>query len=786
MDDQLRTSRQYAIGSWQSWLLVAYCLLLTAYSFSQSYKRTDTIPVKENGNWLKMPWVGGHNYCQFSDIDMNFDGTKDLFVFDRSGHKITTYMNDGTPHTVDYYDSTAKYASKFPHLEDWVLIRDYNCDGMPDIFTYANPVAGIKVWRNTSSGGNLQFTLQTLYIKSNYNPSVANLYVSRVDIPAIDDVDGDGDLDVLTFDFSSTNVEFHINKSQELSYGCDSLIFQLDTSGCWGNFQENFSTCGVNLGSTCRIGNPDSSSNQSSVVSRQLQNTTNNRQRTTINEQLARERHAGSCSVCLDMDADGAKEILIGDISCCNMTMLTNGGSPSAANMISKDTTFPSTNIPVAISVFPCGYFLDVNNDNKRDLIVAPNASASIDKESIWYYENIGTDNAPIFSRKKRSLFQEDMIDIGSGANPVFFDFTGDGLTDLLISNYKMVADTCPSNDSYTIYAYNNIGTASSPKFDLVNTDYANLSSQLPAISAKHLTFGDLDNDGDADMLVGEYGGFIHYFTNTGGAGPAVFNLTTQNYPDNIGNPIDVGNYATPQLIDADRDGDLDLIIGEQWGNLNYYKNIGTSTAPSYSFVTTSFGGVDVLNWNFTGYSVPFMYDDAGSYKMIVGSEASRTLGTKTGWLWYFDSIDVNLSGNFHLVDSLYQNIWEGLQMTVNGKDITGDGRIDLVIGNYSGGVAFYIGDTLTTGIADPESSSGYDFDFTIYPNPTSGKIEVRSEKSEVKSIEIFNVFGELVYSINHPFTQSLIDLSQAPNGVYLCKVRGDNFRKTKKVVVLK
>ena len=84
--------------------------------------------------------------------------------------------------------------------------------------------------------------------------------------------------------------------------------------------------------------------------------------------------------------------------------------------------------------------------------------------------------------------------------------------------------------------------------------------------------------------------------------------------------------------------------------------------------------------------------------------------------------------------------------MTVNGKDITGDGRIDLVIGNYSGGVAFYIGDTLTTGIADPESSSGYDFDFTIYPNPTSGKIEVRSEKSEVKSIEIFNVFGELVY----------------------------------------
>ncbi|MBI4930542.1 MAG: T9SS type A sorting domain-containing protein [Bacteroidetes bacterium] len=774
-------------------------LLISTFAFAQSYIRTDTIPVKENGNWLKFPWVGGHNYVQLSAIDMNFDGIKDLFVFDRTGHKTTAYINGGTPNTVDYYDSTAKYASKFPHLEDWVLIRDYNCDGLPDIFTYAITIGGIKVWRNTSTAGNLQFTLQTNYIQSDYTPTVTtdpltNLFVSRVDIPTIDDVDGDGDLDVLTFDFANTFLEYHINRSQEKGYACDSLIFQLDTNGCWGNFTEDLSGCGVNLIS-CRIGNssptPTSDARNLRLSIGEGESTSNSSPNGGGREGAL---HAGNCSLCIDLDADGDKEILLGQLSCCNFVMLTNGGTPASANMIAKDTTFPSYNIPASLTAFPCGYFVDVNNDNKRDLIVCPNApNISIDKASLWYYENTGTDSAPIFSRKKRSFLQEDMIDAGEGADPVFFDFDNDGLTDLLISNYTMVTDSCPDTYSYNVHAYKNIGTASAPKFDLVNTDYANLSAQLPNVSGKHLTFGDLDNDGDADMFIGEYGGYIDYFTNTGGAGPAIFTLTTQYYQNNLGNPIDVGDYATPQLIDADRDGDLDLIIGEQWGNLNYYKNIGTPTAASFSLATTSFGGVDVLKACCTGYSVPFMYDSAGSYRLIVGSEANRNYPPQ-GWLWQYKNIDGNLAGNFTRVDSMYQNIWEGKRMTVNGKDMTGDGMLDLVVGNFCGGVAFYMGDTNATGIQELNNETS--FDFSIYPNPTSGKIEVRSKMSGVRRLEIYNVFGELVYSlnpvgnnsngVNPPFTQSLIDLSEAPNGIYFCKISGEKFFKTKKLIVLK
>src|SRR3990172_2656333 len=151
-----------AICNLQLFLFLIFNLqLVTFNSFAQHYTRTDTIAVYVNSDTLKFPWAGGHNYCQFSDVDLNFDGIKDLFVFDRTGNKITTYINGGTPNKVDYTHAP-QYEKMFPDLQYWALLADYNCDGKEDIFTASiYPQAqAIRVYKNTStSPNNLQFTL---------------------------------------------------------------------------------------------------------------------------------------------------------------------------------------------------------------------------------------------------------------------------------------------------------------------------------------------------------------------------------------------------------------------------------------------------------------------------------------------------------------------------------------------------------------------------------------------------------------------------------------------------
>lgn len=100
-------------------------LLLTLAGLAQpGFSRADSITVKEAGNYLEFPWAGGLNFCQFSSIDLNLDGIKDLFVFDRSGNRISTFINNGTPDSVDY-TYAPQYRSAFPpRMEHWALLYD--------------------------------------------------------------------------------------------------------------------------------------------------------------------------------------------------------------------------------------------------------------------------------------------------------------------------------------------------------------------------------------------------------------------------------------------------------------------------------------------------------------------------------------------------------------------------------------------------------------------------------------------------------------------------------------
>jgi hypothetical protein len=64
------------------------------------------------------------------NIDLNGDGKKDLFVFDRQGGVVLTFLQ--TSAGLAY---APQYETMFPELSDWVKLIDYNCDGKLDIFS---------------------------------------------------------------------------------------------------------------------------------------------------------------------------------------------------------------------------------------------------------------------------------------------------------------------------------------------------------------------------------------------------------------------------------------------------------------------------------------------------------------------------------------------------------------------------------------------------------------------------------------------------------------------------
>ncbi|MGV3539755.1 MAG: FG-GAP repeat domain-containing protein, partial [Rufibacter sp.] len=144
--------------------------------------------VQKNDQPLQFPWTGGFNSPQLSSIDLNLDGQPDLFVFDRSSQRVTTFLavqDNGQWR----YQFAPQYAEAFPQdLRYFAVLRDFNCDGAPDLFTATN--LGIRVYTNTSAqAGKLAFDLTHPVL---FYDGTGNLLVGAEDMPAITDMDGDG------------------------------------------------------------------------------------------------------------------------------------------------------------------------------------------------------------------------------------------------------------------------------------------------------------------------------------------------------------------------------------------------------------------------------------------------------------------------------------------------------------------------------------------------------------------------------------------------------------------
>lgn len=711
--------------------------------------RKDSIPVYFNNHLQLFPWTGGMNFCQYSDIDLDQDGINDLFVFDRSGNKITTFINGGTANQVDYHHAP-EYIPAFPHMHDWVLLRDYNCDGKMDIFT--SNLSTVEVYKNISTvSGGLQFQLITSTIMEDREPNSTHLMtalnVSWIDIPAIRDVDGDGDIDILNFGVGGMQMEYHRNRSME-DYGtCDSLKFVLE-SLCWGEFSESQLDATITLNASCSAPPVVDANN---------------------NGQHSPMLHNGSCMECININADNDQDLLIGDMSNGFVNFMRNAGSNTFAIGDTIDDHYPGYDVPAEINIFGCGFHLDVNNDGLKDILFSPNNNSITENfRSSWYYKNTEANNDVKVQYITNSFLQEEMIDVGEGAIPVFFDYDNDGDKDLFIGNkaYFDASGILPSG----IALLRNDGTNLAPSFTLVTRDFALIDSLGYGIRGMAPTFGDLDGDGDKDMLVGDVNGVLHFFRKDPGS-DSNFVWVQSSYQG-----IDIGSFAVPQLVDVDRDGLLDLLIGEQVGTLNYYRNTGTASAPVFTMTNPFFGGVVVQQAGFTtGYSTPFLYDNNGTYTLFVGSER--------GFLFRYDNIDGNLSGNFTLTDSLYVSKYEGGRIAPAITDLNSDNLFDVAIGNYAGGLSIFYGDN-GVGI---DNHAPLAIQFSVYPNPASSQIivETGTLPAENESLIITGISGQEILRQKITQQQTRVNTENLASGIYFCTITDANgFSASRKLVI--
>lgn len=725
-------------------LLFAAFVLFSTAAFAQShydfgFSRSQNIAVRfQNEQLFSFPWSGGINSVKAAPFDLNHDGIDDLLLFEKHGNRLLPFLNLGLPDSVAYVFAP-QYSHCFPDVHNWVVFKDYNGDQKPDIFTYG--LAGITVYKNVSTENEIHFQLITEQIQSYYYNGYTNLYTSPDDYLAIEDIDGDGDLDILNFWILGKFVHYHRNYSMENFGDADHFDFRLEDE-CWGHFEEAGESNAVILNSSC--GQKDEPS-----------------------------RHVGSTLLVCDFDDNGLKDLLLGDIDYPNLVLLQNGGTPQEARMVSVDTLFPSPSEPVWLYSMPVVSFADVDNDGRDEMLVSPSdpsLTKSKDWNSHWLYSHDAVTGQ--YHKICEDFLQNQMIDVGSGAMPVLYDWNGDGRTDLFVANYgsydssQFVNGFLTSYYASSISYFQNVGTSQEPSFRMVTEDFGNLKRH--GYLALHPTFGDVDGDGRTDLLCGHSDGTLLFFRNQGDTLPD-FAPPAPNYAG-----INVGDFSTPQLFDLDRDGRPDLVVGNRRGRIAYYRNAAPSGAFDFQFVTDTLGGVDVrdADISFFGYCVPRFFRNSQNETVLF-------CGNEQGTVSYYDLIDNNLSGRFRkkeaalneTMEEVLYPISEGLRSAPAVADLDGDGYPDLLVGNYAGGLSLFMGvSPPPLSVASPHLPAPT---LTVFPNPTAGVFTVEFGEPARYEVLLCDLSGRQLWHTETSETSALtIDLTDFPTGIYIGSCR--------------
>ena len=690
-----------------------------------SYVIDQSIPVETaSGVLLDFPWAGGLNSPQFNTIDLNADGKDDLVVYDRAGNRLFTFLQEN-----DKYHYAPEYERHFPEgIRHWILLRDFNGDGKKDIFT-SDPF-GLKVFVNTTPEGESltwrAFNNGLPIFTKGFSGNI-NLKFNETDIPVIDDVDGDGDLDILNVSFvSNSAIEYHKNFSIEQTGGRDTLIFERITQ-TWGNFEE--CDCGVfAFNESCED---------------------------LIN---GRVDHAGGKALLyIDLDQDGIKDLLFSEEECAELYFFKNEGTDEVP-VFSNASTFPVNN-PLNIINFPAAFYEDIDFDGLPDLLISPNLyfrqyNGVNFERSTWLYKNTGSFNAPVFNFVQDNFLQHQMIELGEQTVIAFADYDNDGDLDMFISAYGN------PGSSGNITLYENTGSPNNPYFTFKTDNY--LEATANQYDNMKISFADMNADGRTDLVFtatakSDQITRLYYVANTGSG---AFNFNGSGI-------INTGVVLAPNenihLHDINKNGRPDLLIGKSDGSLAYWRNTGSGSNISFTLESTAYKGL--------GSSILRQFPAVFIADLDGDGRNDLLLGDQSGTVSIVNDIfGIEQANDFIkeiVLDETNENLYTknlGGRLWPTVADVFGSNRPALFIGNALGGIS-----VLKATDSDAQNQQPL---IRIYPNPIVSGDLLSIIVNRNASLRIVNTLGQVVHSnifipVNDEVQLSTLGLSP---GIYIAQ----------------
>ncbi len=277
---------------------------------------------------------------------------------------------------------------------------------------------------------------------------------------------------------------------------------------------------------------------------------------------------------------------------------------------------------------------------------------------------------------------------------------------------------------------------------------------------------------------MGEWSGNLNLLRNDGTLLVPLFVLVDEDYGG-----IDIGNNSAPRFVDIDDDGDEDLFVGELLGNINFYRNTGTSQSAVFELDTTSYFGIDAGTYSTLWFSD---IDDDNDSDLFVGSDDQ-------GVSFYRNQGD---SGNAIFVPDTLTSLPFHYRTAPVLVDVDGDQDMDMICGVAGGGAVFYRSEKMVSSMSSQSNPDSHPQTLAIvrsYPNPFNSETSIVFDlaRDTRVSIQVHDLTGRVIKDLaDREFRRGRNEVrwrvDEKASGVYFCRIRGAGVHATLKLLLMR